>query len=55
MFDLQSMRDQLASQYDLAPNPALAEKMTDVYARMNRVVNPIEWSPMRPMLQPSLS
>ncbi|WP_027257516.1 quinolinate synthase NadA [Leisingera aquimarina] len=43
MFDLQSMRDQLASQYDLAPNPALAEKMTDVYARMNRVVNPIEW------------
>ncbi|KIC20277.1 quinolinate synthase NadA [Leisingera sp. ANG-Vp] len=43
MFDLQSMRDQLATHYDLAPNPALAEKMADVYARMDRVVNPVEW------------
>ncbi|KIC12603.1 quinolinate synthetase [Leisingera sp. ANG-M1] len=43
MFDLQSMRDQLANHYDLAPNPALAEKMADVYARMDRVVNPVEW------------
>ncbi|AHC99642.1 quinolinate synthase NadA [Leisingera methylohalidivorans] len=48
MFDLQSMRDQLASQYDLAPNPALAETMTDVYARMDRVVNPIEWATHAP-------
>ncbi|OED46477.1 quinolinate synthase NadA [Leisingera sp. S232] len=43
MFDLQSMRDQLANHYDLAPNPALAEKMADIYGRMDRVVNPVEW------------
>lgn len=48
MFDLQSMRDQLANHYDLAPNPALAEKMADVYARMDRVVNPIEWTTHAP-------
>lgn len=48
MFDLQSMRDQLANHYDLAPNPALAEKMADVYARMDRVVNPIEWATHAP-------
>ncbi|MCB4454859.1 quinolinate synthase NadA [Leisingera sp. McT4-56] len=48
MFDLQSMRDQLANHYDLAPNPALAEQMADVYARMDRVVNPIEWATHAP-------
>ncbi|MEW2912900.1 quinolinate synthase NadA [Leisingera sp. JC11] len=48
MFDLQSMRDQLANHYDLAPNPALAEQMADVYARMDRVVNPVEWATHAP-------
>ncbi|MGR3762158.1 quinolinate synthase NadA [Roseobacteraceae bacterium NS-SX3] len=48
MFDLQTMRDQLASTYDLAPNPALAEQMSDIYARMDRVVNPIDWATYAP-------
>ncbi len=44
MFDLQTMRDQLAAHYDLAPNPELAEKMSAEYARMNRVVTPFDWA-----------
>jgi quinolinate synthase len=44
MFDLQTMRDQLASHYDLAPNPELAEKMSAEYARMDRVVTPFDWA-----------
>ncbi|AFO88561.1 quinolinate synthase NadA [Phaeobacter inhibens] len=48
MFDLQTMRDQLANHYDLAPNPALAEEMSEIYAKMNRVVNPIDWATYAP-------
>ncbi|WP_405109748.1 quinolinate synthase NadA [Phaeobacter sp. BS52] len=48
MFDLQTMRDQLANHYDLAPNPALAEEMSGVYANMGRVVNPIDWATYAP-------
>ncbi|ATG44471.1 quinolinate synthetase A [Phaeobacter piscinae] len=48
MFDLQTMRDQLANHYDLAPNPALAEEMSGIYANMDRVVNPIDWATYAP-------
>lgn len=44
MFDLQTMRDQLAAHYDLAPNPELAESMSAEYARMSRVVTPFDWA-----------
>jgi quinolinate synthase len=44
MFDLQTMRDQLAAHYDLAPNPALAQEMSEEYARMKRVVTPMDWA-----------
>ncbi|MDE4274907.1 quinolinate synthase NadA [Phaeobacter gallaeciensis] len=48
MFDLQTMRDQLASTYDLAPNPDLAEQMSDLYQTMDRVVNPVDWARYAP-------
>ncbi|ATG40589.1 quinolinate synthase NadA [Phaeobacter piscinae] len=48
MFDLQTMRDQLANHYDLAANPALAEEMSGIYANMDRVVNPIDWATYAP-------
>ncbi|MDE4133128.1 quinolinate synthase NadA [Phaeobacter sp. QD34_3] len=48
MFDLQTMRDQLADIYDLAPNPDLAQEMSETYARMDRVVNPVDWARYAP-------
>ncbi|MFS4580824.1 quinolinate synthase NadA [Phaeobacter sp. C3_T13_0] len=48
MFDLQTMRDQLANHYDLAPNPALAAEMSAIHAKMDRVVNPIDWATYAP-------
>jgi quinolinate synthase len=44
MFDHATMREELAKHYDLAPNPALAAEMSDIHARMDRVVNPVEWA-----------
>lgn len=44
MFDLQTMRDQLANTYDLAPNPDLAQEMAATYAKMDRVVSPMDWA-----------
>ncbi|WP_278923462.1 MULTISPECIES: quinolinate synthase NadA [Pseudophaeobacter] len=44
MFDLQTMRDQLAAHYDLAPNPALAQEMSETYATMQRVITPMDWA-----------
>ena len=51
MFDLQTMRDQLAAHYDLAPNPELAEKMSAEYARMDRVVTPFDWARHAPYVE----
>jgi len=44
MFDFARMREELADQYDLAPDPALAAEMSDLYAKMDRVVNPVDWA-----------
>ncbi len=44
MFDFVRMREELADHYDLAPNPALASEMSDLYAKMDRVVNPVDWA-----------
>ncbi|MCB1357649.1 MAG: quinolinate synthase NadA [Maritimibacter sp.] len=48
MFDFARMRDELADHYDLAPNPALASEMSEIYARMDRVVNPVDWARYAP-------
>ena len=44
------MRDEIFSpselerHYDLAPSPALAAEMADIYAKMDRVVSPPDWA-----------
>lgn len=48
MLDLTNVREELARHYDLAPNPELAASMSDIYARMDRVVNPIDWARYAP-------
>ena len=44
MLDMPNIRDTLRAEYDLAPNPDLAAKMQDEYARMARVVSPADWA-----------
>ncbi|WP_194098265.1 quinolinate synthase NadA [Marivivens aquimaris] len=48
MLDLTNIREELAQHYDLAPNPELAEAMSDTFAKMDRVVNPIDWARYAP-------
>ncbi|WP_368185595.1 quinolinate synthase NadA [Aestuariibius sp. HNIBRBA575] len=48
MFDLNTMRLELSEAYDLSPNPELAEQMQDVYEKMSRVVNPVDWATYAP-------
>jgi quinolinate synthase len=44
MLDMPARRDELRATYDLAPNPGLAARMQDAYARMKRVVSPADWA-----------
>ena len=44
MLDISTIRDDLKTQYDLAPNPKLAASMEAEYARMARVVSPVDWA-----------
>lgn len=44
MIDINVMRQKLAETYDLAPNQALADSMSDKYASMSRVVTPFDWA-----------
>ena len=37
-------RQELAQTYDLAPNPQLAADLSDLYARMDRVITPADWA-----------
>ncbi|CUH64536.1 Quinolinate synthase A [Thalassovita autumnalis] len=51
MLDLSTLRSDLADHYDLAPNPRLADSMSDIYARMDRVVSPPEWVTYAPYVK----
>ncbi|SEO19040.1 quinolinate synthetase [Salinihabitans flavidus] len=44
MLDVTTMRASLHDAYDLAPSIDLAESMSDIYARMDRVVPPSDWA-----------
>lgn len=44
MLDLMTMRDELRAQYDLTPSMELAEEMSDIYARMSRVMPMVDWA-----------
>ncbi|MGP9791430.1 quinolinate synthase NadA [Roseinatronobacter sp. NSM] len=44
MLDMPAIRQDLRAIYDLAPNPELAASMGAEYARMSRVVSPVDWA-----------
>lgn len=44
MLDMPAIRQDLRAIYDLAPNPELAASMSAEYARMSRVVSPVDWA-----------
>ncbi|MFV0359308.1 quinolinate synthase NadA [Tropicimonas sp.] len=44
MLDQATIRNELASLYDLAPSVGLAAEMGDIYARMDRVVSPPDFA-----------
>ena len=51
MLDLPTVRTALAEKYDLAPSPELAESMSDIYEKMNRVVSPADWAIYAPYVK----
>ncbi|MGH1465141.1 MAG: quinolinate synthase NadA [Cognatishimia sp.] len=51
MLDLTNVRSTLSDHYDLAPNPDLAASMSDVYAKMDRVVSPADWAIYAPYVK----
>ena len=50
MLDLTLVRSALDDAYDLAPSTKLAESMSDIYARMNRVVTPPDFAMYAPYI-----
>jgi quinolinate synthase len=44
MLDMPALRHDLSNHYDLAPNPSLAAHMQTEYARMARVISPMDWA-----------
>ncbi|AJE45877.1 quinolinate synthase NadA [Celeribacter indicus] len=51
MLDLSHVRSTLSERFDLAPSPDLAASMQDVYARMDRVVSPVDWAVYAPYVK----
>ncbi len=41
--DMPVLRTALAEHYDLTPSQELADSMADIYAKMSRVVSPVDW------------
>ena len=44
MLDLTDIRGTLRAHYDLEPSLALAEAMSDIHARMGRVMPMVDWA-----------
>ena len=44
MLDLTNIRDELRAHYDLSPSMDLAEQMSDIHARMGRVMPMVDWA-----------
>ena len=44
MLDLTNIRDELRAHYDLSPSMELAQSMSDIHARMDRVMPMIDWA-----------
>lgn len=41
--DMPVLRTALAEHYDLTPSQELADAMADIYAKMSRVISPVDW------------
>ncbi|WP_146588699.1 quinolinate synthase NadA [Puniceibacterium confluentis] len=50
MLDQPAFRAELSAHYDLAPSTALAQSMSDAYARMSRVVSPPDFAVHAPYI-----
>ncbi|MCA0044268.1 quinolinate synthase NadA [Celeribacter litoreus] len=51
MLDHTAMTKTLGEHYDLAPSVETAERLSDIYERMNRVVTPVEWAVHAPYVE----
>ena len=51
MLDLTHARSFLAEHYDLEPSETVAEELSDLYARMDRVVSPVDWAIYAPYVK----
>ncbi len=51
VFDLPAQRAHLSEKYDLSPSAELAASMEDIYARMSRVVSPMDWAIYAPYVK----
>ncbi|GAA6207165.1 quinolinate synthase NadA [Cognatishimia sp. WU-CL00825] len=51
MLDLTNVRSTLSDHYDLAPNPDLAASMSEIYAKMDRVISPADWAIYAPYVK----
>ncbi|MCZ4259933.1 quinolinate synthase NadA [Limimaricola sp. G21655-S1] len=51
MFETRIMREELARHYDLAPSVEAAERQADLYARMDKVLSPVDWAMHAPYVE----
>ncbi|WP_341213984.1 quinolinate synthase NadA [uncultured Limimaricola sp.] len=51
MFETGIMREELARHYDLAPSVEAAERTADLYARMDKVLSPVDWATYAPYVE----
>ena len=51
MFETRIMREELARHYDLAPSLESAERQAHLYARMNKVLSPVDWATYAPYVE----
>jgi len=51
VLDMPKVKTVLADHYDLTPSPELAASMQDIYAKMSRVVSPVDWAIYAPYVK----
>ncbi|WP_204112306.1 quinolinate synthase NadA [Shimia biformata] len=51
MLDLTTVRAELGAQYDLTPSQETADRLGDLYSRMDRVVPPSDWAIYAPYVE----
>jgi quinolinate synthase len=51
MFETRIMREELARHYDLAPSVEAAERQAHLFARMDKVLSPVDWAMHAPYVE----